>query len=91
MIRRSRYGRPEERMLRMNQVIVIRHKVMNEERSIRSVVKEIGVSRNTVRKYLQVSEPVREEKNLRKRPMLEKVGDRMNESLEEWKSRSTPK
>ena len=78
-------------MLRMNQVIVIRHKVMNEERSIRSVVKEIGVSRNTVRKYLQVSEPVREEKNLRKRPMLEKVGDRMNESLEEWKSRSTPK
>jgi len=45
-------------MLRMEQVAVIRHKGENEEKSIRSVAKELGISRNTVSKYLKVPEPV---------------------------------
>jgi transposase len=35
-------------MLRMDQVHVIRHKVLLEGKSVRSVAKEMGVSRNTV-------------------------------------------
>ena len=39
-------------MLRMDQVHVIRHKVLSEGRSIRQVARELGVSRNTIAKYL---------------------------------------
>lgn len=75
----------------MESVTVIRHKVQNEGKSIRSVAKEFGVSRNTVRKYLKVSEPVRKESHPRARPVLDQVAPRIEELLEEWKSRSTPK
>ena len=47
-------------MLRMDQVHVIRHKVLVEGLSIRKTAKDLGVSRNTVRRYLKVSEPVRD-------------------------------
>lgn len=49
------------RMLRVDQVLVIRHKVLHEERSVRSVAREFGVSRNTVQKYLSQAEPIRQE------------------------------
>lgn len=78
-------------MLRMSQVHVIRHKVLNEQESIRQVAREMGVARNTVRKYLQESEPVRKEKKPRRRPVLDKVGPRIDELLEEWKKATTPK
>ena len=85
-------------MLRMDQVHVIRHKVLVEGLSIRRVAREMGVSRNTVRKYLypedghrQVSEPVRREKGPRARPVLERVAPRIDELLEEWGPRTTPK
>ena len=45
----------------MDQVHVIRHKVLVEGLSIRSVARQMRVSRNTVRKYLKVSVPVRED------------------------------
>jgi DNA-binding NarL/FixJ family response regulator len=38
-------------MLRMDQVHVIRHKVLCEGASIRQVARELGLSRNTVSKY----------------------------------------
>ena len=59
-------------MLRMDQVHVIRHKVLVEGRSQRSVALDLGVSRNTVKKYLTVSEPRRIEKGPRARPVLER-------------------
>ena len=46
-------------MLRMDQVHVIRHKVLIEGRSRRSVAREMGLSRNTVRRYLRESAPRR--------------------------------
>ena len=55
------------RMLRMDQVHVIRHKVLVEGRSIRRTARDLGVSRNTVRRYLKLSEPIREEPRRRVR------------------------
>jgi len=78
-------------MLRMDQVAVIRHKVENEEKSLRGVAKERGISRNTVRKYLKTPEPRRVEKEPRRCPVLEKVSPRIEELLKEWKDKQTPK
>ena len=78
-------------MLRMDQVHVIRHKVLVEGRSRRSVAREMGVSRNTVRKYLLVSELRRIEKGPRARPVLELVSQRLEELMEAWSPRTTRK
>ncbi len=78
-------------MLRMDKVHVIRHKVIVEGQSIRSVAQEMGVSRNTVAKYLELPEPVRVERVPREKPVMEKVAPRIDEILEEWKHRLTPK
>jgi transposase len=75
----------------MDQVAVIRHKVENEEKSLRGVAKELGISRNTVRKYLKTPEPKRVEKEPRRCPVLEKVAPRIEELLQEWKEDQTPK
>ena len=48
-------------MLRMDQVHVIRHKVLIERRGLRQVAAEMGVCRNTVRKYLRESMPRRQQ------------------------------
>ena len=78
-------------MLRMDQVYVIRHKVLREGLSIRAVARQMGVSRNTVRKYLNISEPERRQKKHRKKPVMKKVAPRIEEILEEWKPRTTEK
>ena len=75
----------------MDKVHVIRHKVLVESKSIRSVAKELGISRNTVTRYLDQSEPVRKETAPRPRPVMGKVGPPINEILEEWSHRVTPK
>jgi transposase len=75
----------------MDKVCVIRHKVMVEGKSIRSVARELGVSRNTVTKYLALSEPVRKETVPRPQPVLEKVAARIDGIQEEWAHRVTPK
>lgn len=43
----------------MDQVHVTRHKVLREGLSVRRVARELGLSRNTVRKYLDEPEPMR--------------------------------
>ena len=78
-------------MLRMDMVFVIRHKVLVERRSIRSVARELGVSRNTVSKYLQTSEPARKPSVPRPRPVMDKVAQRIDEILSQWAGRLTPK
>jgi transposase len=78
-------------MLKLDQVHVIRHKVLVEGRSRRRVAAEMGVSRNTVRRYLDVAEPKRVEPKARTRPVLEKVQKRMDELIAEWRERTTAK
>jgi transposase len=78
-------------MLRMDQVHVIRHKVLVEGQSVRSVARQMEVSRNTVRKYLSLSVPKRVEVKARSRPVLERVRERMEALLEQWSLRTTAK
>ena len=69
-------------MLRMDQVHVIRHKVLIEGRKVHAVARELGVSRNTVRKYLGVSEPVVQKQGSRSKPMQEKIAGRVEAVFE---------
>src|SRR5215216_835108 len=78
-------------MLRMDQVHVIRHKVLLEGKSVRSVAKEMGVSRNTVAKYLKNPEPVRVARTQKPAPVMEMVAPRIEEILVEWRERTTAK
>ena len=78
-------------MLRMDMVYVIRHKVLVERRSIRSVAREMGVSRNTISKYLETSEPVRKVTAPRPSPVTDKIAPRIDEILSQWSGRLTPK
>ena len=76
-------------MLRMDQVHVIRHKVLREGLSIRAVARQMGLSRNTVAKYLQVPEPRWQAQTPRPRPVLERVAPRIEELLQEWQGHTT--
>jgi transposase len=74
-------------MLRVDQIHVIRHKVLVDGRSQRQVAKEFGISRVTVRKYVEGAVPVRREAEPRARPVWEKVGPRIHALLaasKEW-------
>jgi transposase len=77
-------------MLRMDQVHVVRHKVLVEGQSIRRVARELGISRNTVDKYLRQSEPVHT-RRIRSRPVWDAVKRRLDELLAEWEPRTTAK
>lgn len=67
----------------MDQVHVIRHKVLVEGRSQRQVAKELGISRLTVRKYLEKAIPIRIETAPRPRPVWDAVGPRLETLLGE--------
>lgn len=75
----------------MDQVYVIRHKVLVEGVSRRRVAREMGVSRNTVRKYLEEAEPVRKRGAPRRRPVYEQVVGRLERLVDEWSGRTTKK
>jgi transposase len=78
-------------MLRMDQVHVIRHKVLVEGRTIRSVAREMRVGRNTIKKYLELPEPVRVVRQEKPSPVKELVAPRIEEIVEQWRGRTTPK
>lgn len=78
-------------MLKVDQVVIIRHKVLVDKRPIRAVAREHGVSRNTVRRYLEGAEAGLRKPACRRRPKMEEVGPRMDEILEEWKGRTNRK
>jgi transposase len=70
-------------MLKVDQVHVVRHKVLVEGRSQRQVAKEFGLSRLTVRKYVEEAVPMRKESAPRPRPVWEKVSARVETLLAE--------
>lgn len=78
-------------MLRVDQVHVIRHKVLVEGLSRRRVARDMGIGRNTVDRYLKISEPKRVERMPRKRPVFEQVKPRLDELIAEWRSGTTAK
>ncbi len=78
-------------MLKMEQVHVIRHKVRIEGQSIRQVAKAMQLSRTTVAKYLTLSAPVRRESQPRPAPARERIRQRLDELLAEWRHRTTEK
>ena len=79
-------------MLGMDRRYVIRHKWHHEGLSIRQIARDLGVSRNTVRKYVDAEgEPRRREAGKRPQPVLEKVRERIDEILLEWGQRTTSK
>lgn len=78
-------------MLKVDQVHVIRHKILVERQSVRRVAREMGLSRNTVRKYVRAAESPRRPRKLRRRPAIEKAGPKIDALLEEWAGRTTAK
>lgn len=70
-------------MLRVDQVHVVRHKVLVEGHSQRRVARELGIARETVRKYLTESIPIRKETRPRRRPVWETVRARVETLLAE--------
>ena len=68
----------------MDQVHVVRHKVLVEGRSQRAVARELGLARVTVRKYLEQAAPVRRsEAAARPRPVWDAVAARVQTLLAE--------
>ena len=67
----------------MDQVHVVRHKVLVEGRSQRAVARELGLARVTVRKYLDQGTPARADAAPRPRPVWDAVAPRMQALLAE--------
>ena len=78
-------------MLRVDQVHVIRHKVLPEGRSIRSVAGELGISRNSARKYRQEPVPVRKPGQPKLHPVTDAVRPRWEALVADWGARTTDK
>jgi transposase len=69
-------------MLRMDQVHVVRHKVLVEGVSVRKVAKALGISRNTVRRYVEGAVvPGMRAEAPRGKPVLERVRPRLEAML----------
>ena len=69
----------------MDQVHVVRHKVLVDGQSQRAVARELGLARVTVRKYLDQAVPVRKVALPRARPVWEAVASRVQALLvESW-------
>lgn len=76
----------------MDQVHVIRDKVIREGKSLRRAAREAGISRVTARKYLTGDgELPRRKAPERERPVLQAVQARMEALLAEWAPRTTAK
>ena len=65
----------------MDQVHVIRHKVLVEKVPARQVAREMGVSRNTVRRYVEGAPPGVRKAVARPRPVFDAVVGRMEQLL----------
>jgi transposase len=65
----------------MDQVYVVRHKVLVEKRSLRQVAREMGISRVTVKRYILGAEPGVRQPVERPKPVTDAVRARVEEVL----------
>lgn len=78
-------------MLSMQTVHIVRHKVLVEGLSVQQVARDLGLSRTTVYKYLEVPIPGRAEATSRRHPVVGAASSRIDALLAEWHSRTTTK
>lgn len=78
-------------MLKVDRKAIIRHKVLAEGRPIREVARELGHSRNTIRKYRDEVPVATPRRIARRRPVRDLVGPRIDELLDEWAGRTSRK
>jgi transposase len=78
-------------MLSMQTVHIVRHKVLVEGISVQQVARDLGLSRTTVYKYLEVPILGRVECTPRRHPILDAVSSHIDTLLVEWHSRTTAK
>ena len=78
-------------MLSMQTVHIVRHKVLVEGLSVQQVAHDLGLSRTTVYRYLEVPTPARVEATPRRHPVLDAVSSRIDVLHAEWHSRTTAK
>ncbi|HEX2959002.1 MAG TPA: WYL domain-containing protein [Chitinispirillaceae bacterium] len=83
----------DRRMLDKNQIQIIRNSVLEKGISIRAVALQMGISRNTVAKYVKLPQPVYTVRKLKPkaRPVLEKIIPRINELLKPREGKSAVK
>ncbi len=77
-------------MLGVMDIYALRRKVLVEGKSQRSVAREMGLARDTVRRYLETPTPERQERR-RSSPVMDRVRPRLEQLLEEWAPRTTDK
>jgi transposase len=68
-------------MLRMDQVYVVRHKILVEKLSQRRVARELGIGRNTVKRYLAGAVSGVRKRVERKSPVMDRVQPRIQQLL----------
>ena len=67
----------------MDQVIVVRHKVLVEKQSRRAVARELGISRVTIRRYLEGAAVGERKATARRRPVTDTVRARVEAILDD--------
>jgi predicted DNA-binding transcriptional regulator YafY len=72
----------KRRLLKAEKIQIIRHKVLVEGESIRSVAAQMGVSRNTAAKYIKQNQPYNVMRKPKAKVILDKILPRLNELLE---------
>ena len=77
-------------MLGVMDIYALRRKVLVEGQSQRRVAREMGLARDTVRRYLATPVPERQQRR-RSSPVLEQVRPRLEQLLDEWSLRTTGK
>ena len=77
-------------MLGVMDIYALRRKVLVEGQSQLGVARDMGLARDTVRRYLATPVPERQQRR-RSSPVLEQVRPRSEQLLEEWSLRTTGK